>query len=178
MMRKSIFLFLALLLPVLIFLFLRFFGKNEFAIPVYHLEPSADLPVDCEIDYTFPYAVPNTSRIPLAGISVVFFMDGLGVNELRESNFELTRLNSELGGRDIKLIKIHSALNDSIDSGDGILYLDPELYQAEKRCYFLSQDYRLILVDGDRKIRGYYPEASLKEVDRLLMELKILLKEY
>lgn len=178
MMRKGLFLFLALLLPVLIFLFLRFFGKNEFAIPVYNLDASVDAPTDCGIDYSFPYAVPNTSHIPLEGISVVFFMDGLGVNELRESNFELTRLNSELGGRGIKLIKIHSTPKDSIDSGNDILYLDPELYQAEKRCYFLSKDYRGILVDEERKIRGYYPEASLKEVDRLLLELKILLKEY
>lgn len=177
MTRKGLFLFLALLLPVLIFLFLRFFGKNEFAIPVYHLEASPAIPADCEIVYNFPYAVPNSSHVPLKGVSVVFFMDGLEDRDLRESNFELTRLNSELGGRDIKLIKIQSINKDSVGS-ENILYLDSAVYQTEKRCYFLSGDYRIILIDEERKIRGYYPEATLKEVDRLLLELKILLKEY
>jgi protein SCO1/2 len=36
---------------------------------------------------------------------------------------------------------------------------------------------KLILVDQDRHIRGYYDGTDPKEVDRLILETKILLRE-
>jgi len=34
------------------------------------------------------------------------------------------------------------------------------------------------LLDDQRRIRGYYDPQSREEVDRLIVELKILLKKY
>jgi protein SCO1/2 len=37
---------------------------------------------------------------------------------------------------------------------------------------------KLVLVDKERRIRGYYNGTDEKEVDRLILETKILLHEY
>ena len=39
-------------------------------------------------------------------------------------------------------------------------------------------DNRLVLVDSDGRIRGYYLDGSLEEIDKLILELQILLKKY
>ncbi len=48
-----------------------------------------------------------------------------------------------------------------------------------KKCFlFLEEPNDLILVDSAKRIRGYYQLSSREEVDRLLMELSIMLKRY
>ena len=42
MRKKGIFLFLLIVLPVIIFLFLKRFGRNEFTIPVYYEQGLGD----------------------------------------------------------------------------------------------------------------------------------------
>ncbi|HRG11297.1 MAG TPA: hypothetical protein PLJ08_22175, partial [Cyclobacteriaceae bacterium] len=59
MSRKFIYLFLALLLPGLIFVFLRKYGKNEFNIPVYYETGVTDAPAACGY-YPTPYRVVDS----------------------------------------------------------------------------------------------------------------------
>ena len=43
-------------------------------------------------------------------------------------------------------------------------------------CGFVADsDYQLVLVDQLSRIRGYYPAEDWEEVDRLILEIKILL---
>jgi protein SCO1/2 len=64
-----------------------------------------------------------------------------------------------------------------------------EIYQQAHCSYFVAAqsqgDYstidhadKLILVDKERRIRGYYSGTSRQEVDRLITEIQLLLKEY
>jgi len=65
-----------------------------------------------------------------------------------------------------------------------------EIYQQSKCGYFVAvrmnedgsfdfdHDKRLILVDKDQRIRGFYDGTNREEVDRLIVEIKILLQEY
>src|SRR5258708_3823686 len=60
MNRKILYLFLALVLPGLIFIFLKRFGKNEFAIPVYYEENVDSLNNACNTRYPSPYRIPDS----------------------------------------------------------------------------------------------------------------------
>src|SRR5882672_9775545 len=58
--KKVIFLFLALLLPIAVFIFLKSFGKNEFAVqPLF--QDSVSVPIGCSsFSYPVPYVTPDT----------------------------------------------------------------------------------------------------------------------
>ncbi|HCM74793.1 MAG TPA: hypothetical protein DIS90_00305 [Cytophagales bacterium] len=175
MKLKSILLFLALLLPVSIFLFLHFFGKNEFVVPVFYKEEVA-LPADCNLDYTFPYKV-NSTKLPLSEISVVLFSAGFTSTDLDEALFQLGRLNDEFGDRAPDLFIIKEA-SDSLSGVQHALTLEKADYKREQECVFLAGTNPIILVDDNKQIRGLYQDVSLKEVDRLILELKIIYKQY
>ena len=176
-MQKSTFLFLALLLPVLIFLFLRFFGKNEFAIPVYYELVTDDLPQGCGT-YTFPYRVPGASAIPLQGASVVFFGADMEAQQLEGFAVQIDRLKNQVFSDAIKIVWIDRSRQNLPDLKISTVVLDSISYNQEKVCAYLMQTNMMVLVDSVRQIRGYYKEASLKETDRLIMELKILFNKY
>ena len=178
MMRKSVLLFLALLLPVSIFLFLHFFGRNEFDIPIHYQSAPAEIPADCAIAYQFPYIVSKTS-INLQGPSVIFFASGLSIDAFRESAFQLDRLANEFEKNKPQLfIIIQSTDSLSLLAQPNALVLEKNAYEMEQRCVFLANGSRVVMVDSLQQIRGLYEAATLKEVDRLILELKILFKEY
>ena len=52
--------FLALLLPALIFVLLKYTGRNEFNIPVYFEQGVANPPLGCEQNYDKPYLITNS----------------------------------------------------------------------------------------------------------------------
>ncbi|MBY0433089.1 MAG: hypothetical protein K2U26_03165, partial [Cyclobacteriaceae bacterium] len=73
-MKKLLYLFLALALPGLIFVFLKMAGRNEFNIPVYYETGVTDSP--CGITYPSPYSVPDSVRKRLGNegrVMIVFF---------------------------------------------------------------------------------------------------------
>lgn len=177
MMKKSVFLFLALLLPVSIFLFLHFFGRNEFDIPIYYQSETIEIP-DCSIDYQYPYKI-NKTHVALNGTSVVFFASGLSRDQFNESVFQLDRISNEFENNPPQLFLVTQS-TDSLSSltWPNVLVLDKETYYTEQRCIFLADGNRIVLVDSLQQIRGLYSNAVLKEVDRLILELKILFKEY
>jgi hypothetical protein len=55
---------------------------------------------------------------------------------------------------------------------------EPEL-NFLRRCVLLLKDpYNIVVVDDRKRIRGYYEGDSRDEIDRLLIELSIILKKY
>jgi hypothetical protein len=42
----------------------------------------------------------------------------------------------------------------------------------------LKSPWKVVLIDDQRRIRGYYDPEDRDEMDRLIVELKILLKQY
>jgi hypothetical protein len=156
MKRKILFLSLALLLPVIVFLFLKTFGRNQFDIPVYHKD-SVEFIAGCERIFEAPYVIVDsiTTEIGWQGneATLISFAEitSEGLMRLKE-DFEPSQL------------QIVSLSNSEF---------------ARLKCIFLvSEKYNAVLLDGKRQIRGYYQLTSREEADRLLMEISILLKDY
>ncbi len=148
------------MLPVLVFIFLKFFGKNKFDIPVFHQE-RVEVSGDCDLEYPVPYRVPEQSLQALHCIegdpTVVVFFNLQGENKLR--------LQNEIANKKLNLILTHGLVSEA------------ELKKL--MCIFvLPAGSNAVLVDSERKIRGYYQLESRDETDRLLVELKILFNEY
>ena len=167
--RKIIFLFLALLLPVLIFVFLKYFGKNEFNIPIYYQTSFYKADKHCTDSIAIPYQIPSNCPVVIEGVTVVSF------NEATDNAlFQLTRIRSsfrdKLNVKNIVLGKDASAEDRTV--------LDTAMYTLAKCHFMIHGDSTTVLVDGKRRIRGYYDIQSLKDVDRLIMEVKILIDQY
>jgi protein SCO1/2 len=158
MRRKLIYLFLALLLPGLIFVFLRKFGKNEFNIPVYYEAGVEGTSGTCG-PYLAPYKVADSvlQIIGKANSPILVVTDTSA-----EVKRNLTHLKSEFGDT--------FSLTTSEADARWLFWVD---------CVFLLQKpWTAVLIDAQGRIRGYYAPASREEADRLMVELRILLKQY
>ena len=154
--KKTILLFLALLLPVCIFVFLKFFGKNEFDVPAFYQQEKPVVPEDCSYSYAAPYLIPDSVMAH--------------VKKDEKKALYLVHFSSPEN-----LSRVVENYGSEID-----VVADPNLADTRlRRCVFLmteSQD--MILIDNQKKIRGYYDSKDREEIDRLLLELDILLKKY
>ena len=165
-MKKLLYLFLALLLPGLIFVFLKYAGKNEFTIPVYFEEGVNPPPADCRLKYDKPYRLPDsvwhltTKDHPTANV-LVFSKDGLNFSKLKSA------IDDEFGSGAVWMEEAHTWVQDSL------------AYSKWRKCIFLITDpWQAALFDDQGRIRGYYDPRLREEQDRLRVELKILLKKY
>jgi hypothetical protein len=157
--KKALFLFLALLLPVGIFIFLRTFGKNEFDVPAFYQDKAPIVDAACQYNYPFPYRIAD---------SIVTKLEAAQKNSLYLIHFsDLTpRMKQEITDKEVSFI----AAKDFAVRGK---------LESLKKCILIipaAED--LVVVDAEGKIRGYYASSSREEVDRLLLELEILLKKY
>jgi len=164
MSKKLIYLVLALLLPIAVFIFLRTFGKNEFSIPVYYEQGVSEVvQPNCNYTYPVPYSIPDsvlqrsgwTKESPVA----VFVADTSKVVKVN-----LKRLQEEFDASDFQLL-IPSEENSIQDHWYACFF-------------FLKKPWSVVLIDSEKRIRGYYAPTSREEMDRLIVEMKILLKQY
>jgi len=160
-LKKPILLFLALLFPACIFLFLKFFGKNEFAVPPLYTDSAPEGAKECGVSVALPYHIPDHVKSPL-----FLSEDSLVLIHFGELNSvgakQLERVSNEYG----KAIKLQ--LMPASDSA----------MQLKSCIFFLKDRYDLVLVDRAGLIRGEYISDDREEVDRLLIELAILNKKY
>jgi hypothetical protein len=162
--KKFLLLFLGLVLPVLVFIFLKFFGKNEFDVPLPHADGVKQVPGGCDLDYSVPYHVNDsllrkmqpTATAPLLTL-VNFDKETVRLNDI-EKKFT----------RD----EVFHVSADKINFG--VANLD-----SIKRCVLLIEEpATIVLIDNDRNIRGYYNGNDRDELDRLEAEITIILKKY
>jgi hypothetical protein len=161
-LKKKIYLFLALLLPALLFVFLKYAGRNEFNIPVYH-ESGVKNPTGCLATYPSPYVVPDSvwGSNRKVVILTIFPKSGLDIHKLK------SRIEDEFGLQDITIIEPCVEARDSARCA----WL--------RKCVLLVNDpWETVLIDKEGRIRGYYDLLSREDEDRLRVELKILLKKY
>jgi hypothetical protein len=154
---KKIILFVALPLPVLVFIFLKYFGKNEFDIPVYYSEGvNRELP-GCK-SYPTPYVLPDSA------------LNAWGWTGARAT---LIVLNEK--GIENNLARIA----DLFEPGDYATLKVKDAPYEVKACMLLAGDTsRVVLIDDKKQIRGYYTPTYDKERNRLGVEIRILLKQY
>ena len=160
--KKSILLFLALILPILIFIFLKFFGKNEFAVPLLYVDKAPTIQEGC-LSVAIPYHVPDSILRQLDfkddSLSLVLFSTP---NE--ESKIQLHRVMDEVSKDGIRMVQFPS--------------LGEKVMKWKKCIFFLNEPFDLALVDRSGMIRGQYASNDRDEIDRLLIEITIIIKKY
>lgn len=159
---KWVYLFLAFFLPIGLTFFLQFFGKSEFNIPVYYEKGiGADtLASECHYQYRAPYVIPDSVANKLAKGVTTAMLITIDSGSLAKKNFD--RVKEELTAGEFTFVLVNQANSNSLLS-----------------CVlFLKGDWTTVLVDDHKRIRGYYNPAKREDADRLIAEMKILLKDY
>jgi len=152
---KAILLSLALVLPIAIFVFLKLFGKNEFDIAVYY--PNGVDSV-CVENKSKPYQVPDTV------LNAIQWGSKPSLITFHPSEEEIDHLKH---------------VWEEIDQHDVTsVFLPSDLTQWRDCALLIRAPWKTVLIDKDKHIRGYYNLATREETDRLIVELKILLKKY
>jgi protein SCO1/2 len=161
-LKKIFYLFLALLLPALVFVFLKYAGKNEFNIPVYFEQGVDKVPAGCDRTYPAPYLLDENSWIGHArgDANVIVFPD---------AGTDFARIDAALRNEFGKAVTIEEGCNR----------VDSSSCDELRRCTFiLESPNQAVLFERNGSIRGYYDLTKRDELDRLRVELKILLKKY
>jgi hypothetical protein len=160
--KKIILLFLALLLPVCVFLFLKTFGKNQFDVPPFYQE---ELPEgSCGISYSAPYVLPDSimRSIKNGKADVSLFL--INFSSSKEG---LPKVHEEVTPEEVSIIPTSD------------LSMNPDSIAFIRDCILIAKPgFDLVLIDNQKRIRGYYKATDREEVDRLLIELEIILKKY
>jgi hypothetical protein len=161
--KKFLFLFLALLFPVVIFLFLKIFGKNEFEVAILHQDGPINSPSSCGAVYQTPYSVADSLMKSIRGnggdmLYVVYFDSTLQT--------ALNRIAYEFQRDPVRPVRL-------VDEAGG---LDLDYW---RRCIFLMEGTAsIVLLDSNGRIRGYYDGEKREEIDRLMVEAEIILGRY
>lgn len=159
--KKLILLFLALLFPVCIFLFLRIFGKNEFAVPPLYSDKYPEGMTDCGVTVVLPYHIPDSIQASLS----------LSNQDLTLVQFEPLREETKKQLEKAMVAQPNEIAIVTLRNSDTIARI--------RECvFFLKEPYDLVLVDDEGTIKGQYASGDRDEIDRLKMELSILLKKY
>ena len=160
--RKNLYLFIALLLPICVFIFLKMFGKNEFAVAPLFVDVMPEIQPGCTA-VTIPYHTPDSivQKLDFKNDSLVLISFGEpnqeGVNQLKrvDEQHQTDRVH-----------QLHIPSSDY-------------RYTTWKNCiFFLKEPFDLVLVDRKGVIRGQYTSNDLDEMDRLITEITIILKKY
>jgi protein SCO1/2 len=190
-MRKAI-VFVVLGIPVLIAIILKFFGQNQFEIPVYYQDGITS--EECGIQSSDQYVIQEFETINgdqhhlRGGISIIYFHSELNENSARMTR-ELERIFSAKSKS--KLLKVYALTDEEtvseMISGSTLLRFDREQLGSIAICNLLlpqsdsageNIDYSIIvLVDSTGRIRGYYNGTEEEEYDRLSAEVDILFLE-
>ena len=192
MKKKGVFLFLLILLPILIFLFLKGFGRNEFSIPIYYEQGLGDsLNTPCldqakqQYYVNSPFTAENKIQIihfeRIDGPLTLFRMEELErVQDVFGEDPEVELITSV---NDVSMtLQAIEDYKNRVQFFDGFWKrqaLDSMSWASLKYCAMAMSnlDNRVILVDKKNRIRGYYNIAVRDETDRLILELRILKTE-
>ena len=159
---KALFLFLALILPIFIFLFLRFFGKNEFDVKPLFLDSPPPADNSCP-EVVVPYVVHDSIRSQLSfgndSLVVIAFNNETNIDAANQ----IKRIKDEMSNLPISLLTLSGS----------------ERHLFWKTCVlFLKGPADMAVVDRRGRLRGQYISADREDVDRLLTEVTIILKRY
>jgi hypothetical protein len=158
MNKKIFYLLVALALPGLIFIFLKIFGKNHFDIPIYFKDGVGDASRGCEGAYQGQYILSDSSLISFIRNSrACLFVEGS-----ESTNKEISQLREAYRDDQLQIVSLAN--------------VDPNrLNQVRKCTLFLHDPWKAVLIDREKRIRGYYAFTNLEETDRLKVEIEILL---
>ncbi len=206
---KGIILFFVVVLPTLLFIFLKFYGVNYYDLPVYYENGIDSVAFDCG-NQKEQHVVANFSFTSHDGKSVeeTFLEEKITI-----VNFFYTKCGIPCDDENEELSRIYNFYKDysnfqilsvSLNPKEDSLALINSYARSQKRnqvqWYFvrgetsetynfvncgvvikLSKDKfgipftsQMVLVDGQKIIRGYYDATNRSDIDRLIREVSIL----
>ncbi len=186
-----------LAIPVMLYLFLQTFGSNEYDVPVYYPQGVID-EYDCDfadgphfLNRSLLHLV-NHDEINPENVFVIYSFLEKDCEDTCQIKFNnLSRLHHTFIGEN-NIIVISILYGQGEMSVDNYIKQDahwkfinleqPELVNFVNCGLVLPFEsnslHQFVLVDKEKRIRGYYDGWSLKETDRMAMEAKILLNNY
>lgn len=163
-----------LFVPVAVMLFLKIFGKNEFEVKPFYQDALPERPSYCPDNVKVPYTVPA---------SILTRLNSTGSSSLvlcwfsKPDNTVLQRIRNSFSEKELAVV----AATADLQNGDLLktsLNIPSDSISFYNSCYiFLPEQKHAVLVDKLGRIRGYY-NTTRDEIDRLLVEVSIILKKY
>jgi protein SCO1/2 len=178
--KQTVILLVAFVLPIGIFVFLKTLGKNEFEVAPLHQEGSLKVATDCGGSYQTPYAV----QLPVLTDLRWSREDSLTLYVFDTPSMDEKAVTNKLAGTYTdQELQVHKITQDSLTHA-GAEDTDPLVKDAVsidqlRECFFILETGKnAVLVDNRQRIRGYYDLSDREEIDRLAVEVKIILKKY
>lgn len=183
---KITLLFTALLLPALVFVFLKMFGENKFDIPVFnHTEMSSE--IECDNIVT-PHVVGEliiddksihsnrTANIYHIFDSVVNQEEMRGLMKVKDRLENEQVAISSIGKLDSSLTLMGLSKKYQIGGVWQMHLIKENNLDNFVNCeLMITGEHSMVLTDKEGRIRGYYQGMDKDETDRLILESKILL---
>lgn len=169
-----------LVIPLLIAVFLKIFGNNEFDIPVYYETGTGHSFKECTDsgnEHFFATELIQDKTQPDNVSLLIFFEEDENFSDNQLANI-ISRIQDTFGDESVEKI-LYSKQNDDNqnDDLDKIISLTENEFINKMHCHAVTDTVnQFILVDKTARIRGYYG-VELDEVDRMIVEAKILLDE-
>lgn len=201
---KILILLFTLTFPVILYLFLRSYGRNEFALPVFfekeeklycnNANKANDSIQVFSLNLEDSFKLENVYK---ADYKVVHFPN-VNDSEIQTLKNEMNRILNTFDDLSINLLSFKSL---TVEDDQSVSFLPAErsntyLYTQDDKDKFvnciyalptkewdskhpseetIAVDHTLVLLDEENKIRGYYDGFETKEVDRLILEIRVLL---
>lgn len=199
---KFLVIMLTLVIPVVVYLFLRGFGENHFTVPVFY---EKGVPPDSTLCHTNGQPHIVNLQMALADQDIKPFdhpyekkLSIIDVDENPQNRpgipgYPINRVADIFAGNPkVQFILIRPAgLTGSVKQSppeDRFLYVNStrEKMSEFAKCELILLDFpehvdsltrRLVVVDSQGRIRGYYQAGDFDEIDRMILEMKIMLTE-
>lgn len=175
-LRKILFLIAALVIPSLVYIFLRGFGDNKFEIPVFYQE---GISID-GCNTTKSIHLVQFENYSLQGAQLFYFPQWVNDDEFyRQCNRIRTKQPK------VVFTAIADSTNYTVVGNILMVSDEAHLYEIANCSLVLGQEVaiskpvynQLVLVDAQKRIRGYFNGNELEDMDRLDVELDILKRE-
>ena len=175
--QKVVIMIAVLMAPIFVFLFLKQFGANEFELPILYSEgnPIAECGKGSQQHKLTPEILfENNVDLP-ALFHVLSTQQNKFYSDLNSVLAKYNQVNHyELILKDtVHLLWNKSSITFTADNY--INFINCELILGEDHKLKKPIVNKYVLVDDERRIRGYYNCSDLEEIERLDVELDILL---
>ena len=158
--KKGFILLFSLLFPIIVFLFLKFYGQNEYELSVYNSSCSEIIDEYIINDFNRKNNIRIVDiRMTDNDILVDNYINKLEIND----QIEVITLSNKL--RNLNWLNI---------------VVDKVLIERLSGCIpneYLEKSF-ILLLDKQNRVRGHFYSADRKEIERLDVEIDILLLEY
>jgi len=194
-----------LLTPAAIYIFLQVFGHNEFDLPFYSEEGELDASSSSSVSDLNPMIFSFEELRDSNGIKVgqdrfagdiIVLEFSSALSDHKKRNYQIKRISSIFRNESsVRIVRVfvngnHSG-NEQLSTTENqepdisILYAD--LSELNKMIQFeissnestegVKEYDKILLLDKQHRIRGNYSADDFEEIDRLILEVKILLKQ-